>query len=161
MTIVGNTAESDEDHIRSTPSLEDEDDPPASALPTAFDSIQTHGQLPAPPSEKGRYVSLPPDMEDTIPKRKDSETPDPANNIVGKEAPGLNIPESIDEGTFMDEDADGEVDDESDLDYIEVKTVGSEEEFINDEAYIVEEIRTEGRSSVVCTFSLSSTISWN
>lgn len=192
LTTVGDKAENNDDDIRSTPGLEDMDDSLISAILATSDLSLPDGQPPAPSSETGRYISLPPNVrevvsagespsgprleseevpdedrvmveppQDIIPglsTRKVSETPQPEDNTTENQVPGLNI---VDDNTFLDADADGEIDDESGLDDIEVKSVGGEGELVSEETFIVEESITEGRLTVVRTLSLLFIISPN
>lgn len=165
----------DDDDIRSSPPSDDDSrqEPQRQPSPTSSSSqVQVnlpdvYGQLPTPPSEKGRHVQLP-QMEGESPTSHHSpqkkhkveieEIPDEDDYCPQPAEPAVEmdhvqktleytvvepVDDDIDDG-FTDEDADGEIDED-----VEVVSARSGDDHGEDAQYLIEEAITEGRLTEV------------
>jgi len=164
-----------DDGIRSSPPSGDDNgqesqhQPLTSPSQVQFNLPDVYGQLPTPPSEKGRHVELPQmEREDPTshhsPQEKhkveieeipdeDDYCPQPAEPSVDMDF-GVHVqktleytvvePVDVTDGGSADEDADGEVDED-----VEIVSVKSGDERREDAQYLVEEAVTEGRLTEV------------
>lgn len=168
----------DDDDIRSSPPAGDDTrheyqrlpSPTSSSSQVQFNPPDAYGQLPTPPSEKGRHVELPqmegedptshhsPQKKHTVEIEEipdeDDYCPQPAEPAVEMDS-GVHVQKTLeytvvepvdddtDEGS-TDEDADGEIDD-----YIEVLSAKSSDDRREDVQCVIEEAITEGRLTEV------------
>jgi hypothetical protein len=176
-TTIVNELMVDDYDIRSTPPSGDDNGQELQRQPSPTSSSQVqsnlldvYGQLPTPPSEKGRHVELPL-MEGEgltsyhLPQKKhkveieevpdeDDYCPQPAEPAVEMDL-GVHVQKTLeytviepvdddmDDG-FSDEDADGEIDED-----VEVASAKSSNDHREDVQYVIEEAVTEGRLTEV------------
>ena len=177
-TAIVDELMADDNDIRSTPpSGDDTGQEPqhqssltSSSSQVQFNPPDVHGQLPTPPSEKGRHIELP-QMEGgdstshhSPPKKhkveieeipdEDDYCPQPAEPAVEMDS-GVHVQKTLEytvvepvdddiDNGFMDEDADGEIDEE-----MEVLSAKSSDDHREDVECVIEEAITEGRLTEV------------
>ena len=177
-TAIVDELMADDDDIRSTPPSGDDTGQESqhqpsltsSSLQVQFNPPDVHGQLPTPPSEKGRHVELPqmegedPTSHHSPPKKhkveieeipdEDDYCPQPAEPAVEMDS-GVHVQKTLEytvvepvdddiDNGFTDDDADGENDEE-----MEVLSAKSIDDHTGDMEYVIEEAITEGRLTEV------------